>query len=95
MYTMFEDTSVYIATVCFYYFQIMGINYSQQDVVFCVSLVIVMVFIVTMVTILSIVASRWRNVRDSETDGLTENVEIATDVSVWSVHGTYRTLLDQ
>lgn len=69
-------------------------HYSQQDVIFCVSLVIVLVFIVVMVTVLSIVASRWRHVRD-DMDGLTDNAEIATDMSVWSVHGTYRTLQDQ
>jgi hypothetical protein len=44
-----------------------------------------------MVIILSIVASRWRNVRD-DMDGLTDNAEIATDMSVWAVHGTYRTI---
>lgn len=67
--------------------------YTQQDVIVFVSLVIVLVFIVVMVTVLSIVASRWRNVRD-DMDGLTDNAEIATDMSVWSVQGTYRTLPD-
>lgn len=65
--------------------------YSQRDVIVFVSLTIVLVFIVAMVIILSIVASRWRNVRD-DMDGLTENAEIPTDMSVWAVHGTYRTI---
>lgn len=65
--------------------------YSQRDVIVFVSLTIVLVFVVAMVIILSIVASRWRNVRD-DMDGLTDNAEIATDMSVWSVHGTYRTI---
>lgn len=67
--------------------------YTQQDVVVFVSLTIVLVFIVAMVIILSIVASRWRNVRD-DMDILTDNAEIATDMSVWSVQGTYRTLAE-
>ena len=67
--------------------------YSQRDVIVFVSLTIVLVFVVAMVIILSIVASRWRNVRD-DMDGLTANAEIATDMSVWSVHGTYRTILE-
>ena len=65
--------------------------YSQRDVIVFVSLTIVLVFVVAMVIILSIVASRWRNVRD-DMDGLTDNAEIATDMSVWAVHGTYRTI---
>lgn len=65
--------------------------YSQRDVIVFVSLTIVLVFIVAMVIILSIVASRWRNVHD-DMDGLTENAEIPTDMSVWAVHGTYRTI---
>jgi hypothetical protein len=46
--------------------------YSQRDVIVFVSLTIVLVFVVAMVIILSIVASRWRNVRD-DMDGLTDN----------------------
>jgi len=67
--------------------------YSQRDVIVFVSLTIVLVFVVAMVIILSIVASRWRNVRD-DMDGLTDNAEIATDMSVWSVHGTYNDTKD-